>query len=69
MTLKTAYFGHREIDENAINAGQRVDQTITPLILTCKVKLSELDRAEEGGEEGGGAASIVMAARAEPSLV
>ena len=62
MALKITQLSHREIDENAINAGQRVDGAVTPHVLTCEERLSNVNRAGEGGEEGGSADGITIAA-------
>ena len=47
--------------ENAINAGKRVDGAVTPHVFMSEKWLSNFNRVAEGGEEGGGAASITIA--------
>ena len=49
-----------------------VDGAVTPHVLTCDEKLSNVNRAGEGGEEGGSADGITIAAclvtRVDPAL-
>ena len=60
MALEITQLSHRKIDENAIDARQRVDGAVTPSVLTCKERLNICTREGEGGEEGGSAASVAI---------
>ena len=62
MALEMTQLRRREIDESAINAGQRAYGAVTPHVLTCEEGLSNFNRA---GERAKRASAL---ARVEPAL-
>ena len=54
--LKITQLSHREIDENGIHAGQRVDGAVTPNILTSEKTAGQFQqsgRRRRGGRQRG----------------
>ena len=60
MALVMTKLSHRFVNKKAVNARQGINGTISPQILASEAGLGNLKSAWEGGEEGGGAASVTI---------